>query len=203
MRSEVNRKWWGFTKTTDKNKNIQEELHRWFYRTMIGAARHSVSCQQMITCQTAFSKGWRKWVPGGLWMVWSRVYIVSRWGYVWVLHPQWPPDCIIGPFDISDSILLFIVNTIPVTSMEKAIAPYSSTLAWNIPWTEEHGRLPSMGSLRVRHDWMTLLSLLTFMHWRRKWQPTPGFLPGESQGRGSLVGCRLWGCTESYTTKAT
>ena len=156
MRSEVNRKWWGFTKTTDKNKNIQEELHRWFYRTMIGAARHSVSCQQMITCQTAFSKGWRKWVPGGLWMVWSRVYIVSRWGYVWVLHPQWPPDCIIGPFDISDSILLFIVNTIPVTSMEKVIAPYSSTLAWNIPWTEEHGRLQSMGSLRVGHDWSDL-----------------------------------------------
>ena len=43
----------------------------------------------------------------------------------------------------------------------------------------------------------------TFMHWRRKWQPTPVFLPGESQGRGSLVGCRLWGCTESDTTEAT
>ena len=41
------------------------------------------------------------------------------------------------------------------------------------------------------------------MHWRRKWQPTPVFLPGESQGRGSLVGCRLWGGTESDTTEAT
>ena len=41
------------------------------------------------------------------------------------------------------------------------------------------------------------------MHWRRKWQPTPLFLPGESQGWGSLVGCRLWGCTESDTTEAT
>ena len=40
-------------------------------------------------------------------------------------------------------------------------------------------------------------------HWRRKWQPTPVFLPGESQGRGSLVGCRLWGRTESDTTEAT
>ena len=49
----------------------------------------------------------------------------------------------------------------------------------------------------------TSLSLLTFMHWRRKWQPTPVFLPGESQGRGSLVGCRLWGHTESDTTEAT
>ena len=37
--------------------------------------------------------------------------------------------------------------------------------------------------------------------WRRKWQPTPVFLPGESQGRGSLVGCRLWGCTESDMTE--
>ena len=40
------------------------------------------------------------------------------------------------------------------------------------------------------------------MHWRRKWQPTPVFLPGESQGWGSLVGCRLWGRTESDTTEA-
>ena len=43
----------------------------------------------------------------------------------------------------------------------------------------------------------------TFMHWRRKWQPTPVFLPGESQGQGSLVGCRLWGLTESDTTEVT
>ena len=41
------------------------------------------------------------------------------------------------------------------------------------------------------------------MHWRRKWQPTPVFVPGESQRRGSLVGCRLWGHTESDTTEAT
>ena len=60
-----------------------------------------------------------------------------------------------------------------------------------------------MGSLRVRHDRATSLTLFTFMHWRRKWQPTPVFLPGESQGRGILVGCRLWGRTESDTTKVT
>ena len=76
------------------------------------------------------------------------------------------------------------------------MAPNSSTLAWKIPWTEEPGRLQSMGSLRVGHDWATSLSLFTFMHWRRKWQPTPVFLPGESQGWGSLVGCRLWGRTD-------
>ena len=39
--------------------------------------------------------------------------------------------------------------------------------------------------------------------WRRKWQPTPVFLPGESPGRGSLVGCCLWGSTELDTTEAT
>ena len=49
-------------------------------------------------------------------------------------------------------------------------APHSSTLAWKISWTEESGRLQSMGSIRVRHDWATSLSLFTFMHWRRKWQ---------------------------------
>ena len=87
--------------------------------------------------------------------------------------------------------------------LEKAMAPHSSTLAWKIPWTEETGRLQSMGSRRVRHDWATSLSLFTFMHWRRKCQPTPVFLPRESQGRGSLIGCCLWGCTESDMTEAT
>ena len=82
-------------------------------------------------------------------------------------------------------------------------APHSSTLAWKIPWTEEPGRLQSIGSLRVGYDWVTSLSLFSFMHWRRKWQPTPVFLPGEFQGRGSLVGCRLWGRTESDMTEAT
>ena len=83
---------------------------------------------------------------------------------------------------------------------EKAMVPHSSTLAWKIPWTEEPGRLQSMGSQRVRHDWETSLSLFTFMHWRKQWQSTPVFLPGESQGRGSLVGCCLWGRTESDMT---
>ena len=87
--------------------------------------------------------------------------------------------------------------------LEKAMTPHSSTLAWKIPWTREPGRLQSMGSLGVGHDWVTSLSLFTFMHWRRKWQPTPVFLPGESQGWGSLVSCWLWGCTELDTTEAT
>ena len=80
------------------------------------------------------------------------------------------------------------------------MATHSSTRAWKIAWMEELGRLQSMGLLRVGHDWVTSLSLFTFTNWRRKWQPTPVFLPGESQGQQGLVGCRLWGCTESDTT---
>ena len=80
--------------------------------------------------------------------------------------------------------------------LEEEMATHSSILAWRIPWTEEPGGLQSMELLRIGHNWATLLSLFTFMHWRRTWQPTPVFLPGESQGRGSLVGCRLRGRTE-------
>ena len=87
--------------------------------------------------------------------------------------------------------------------VEKARAPHSSTLAWKIPWKEQPGRLQAVGLLRVGHDWATSLSLFTFMCWRRKWQPTPVFLPGESQGWRRLVGCRLWGRTESDMTEAT
>ena len=83
------------------------------------------------------------------------------------------------------------------------MAPHSSTLAWKIPWTEEPGGLQSMGSLRVGHDCANSPSFFTFMHWRRKWQPTTMFLPGQSQGQGSLVGCHQWGHTESDTTEAT
>ena len=64
--------------------------------------------------------------------------------------------------------------------------------AW---WAAVHGVAKS----RTRLSYFPF----TFMHWRKKWQPTPVFLPGESQGRGSLVGCHLWGRTESDTTKAT
>ena len=83
------------------------------------------------------------------------------------------------------------------------MAPHSSTVTWKIPWMEGPGGLQSIGSLGVGHDRATSLYFFTFKHWRRKWQPTPVFLPGESQGRGSLVGCRLWGRTESDTTEAT
>ena len=106
-------------------------------------------------------------------------------------------DCLVGFLDIIG------FGSSCWTGPEKAMAPHSSTLAWKIPWMEEPGGLQFMRSLRVGHDWATSLSLFTLMHWRRKWQPTPVFLPWESQGRGSLVGCHLWGHTESDTTEVT
>ena len=97
----------------------------------------------------------------------------------------------------------FIYQRTLAYKAEKAMAPHSSTLAWKIPWTEEPGRLQSMRSRKVGHDWATSLSLFTFLHWRRKWQATPVFLPEEFQGWGILMGCRLGGRTESDTTEAT
>ena len=74
------------------------------------------------------------------------------------------------------------------------MAPHSSTLAWKIPWTEEPVGYSPWGRTESDTTERFQLSLFTFMHWRRKWQPTPVFLPGESQG---------WGCTESDTTEVT
>ena len=102
-----------------------------------------------------------------------------------------------------DKVMYLLFNMLSRLIMEKAMATYSSTLAWKIQWTDEPCRLQSMGSRRVRHDWTTSLSFFTFMHWRRKWQPTPVFLPGESQGWWSLVGCHLWGHTEPDPNEAT
>ena len=97
------------------------------------------------------------------------------------------------------SLNIHLINIYGVPNM---MAPHSSTLAWKIPWMKEPGRLQIMGLLRVGHDWATSLSLFIFMRWRRKWQPTPVFLPGESQGQRSLVGCHLWNCTESDMSEA-
>ena len=103
------------------------------------------------------------------------------------------------------AVLGCVINVIRVVVLNRLrlllMAPHSSTIAWKIPWMEEPGGLQSMGSLGVGHDWATSLSLFIFMHRRRQWQPTPVFLPGESQGWGSLVGCRLWGGTESDMTE--
>ena len=125
-----------------------------------------------------------------------------QWRGLWVAWHHSPSNL---QGDIGEGLPDFEHDKYMVSRLlsEKAMATHPSTLAWKIPWTKEPGGLQSMGSLGVRHDWATSLSLFTFLHWRRKWQPTPVFLPGESQGRRSLVGCRLWGRTESDTTEAT
>ena len=135
------------------------------------------------------------------------------------------PSC---PFSLSLSLLIFSL-------LEKAMASHSSTLTWKIPWTEEPGRLQSMGLLRVGHNWATSLHYKSYLGrfcvhihvhtqsslrgtvlfggnsgkepicqcrshkrhefsswvgkilWRRKWKPTPVFLPGKSYGQKSLV----------------
>ena len=81
---------------------------------------------------------------------------------------------------------------------EKAMAPHSSVLAWKIPWMEEPGRLQSMGSLRVGHDWATSLSLFTFMHWRRKWQPTQCSCL-ENPRDGGAWWAAVYGVAQSWT----
>ena len=80
------------------------------------------------------------------------------------------------------------------------MAPHSSTLAWKIPWMEEPGRLQSTGSLRRLSDF-----IFTFhFHALEKEMAThSSVLAWRSQGWRSLVGCCLWGRTESDMTEAT
>ena len=78
------------------------------------------------------------------------------------------------------------------------MAPHSNTLAWKIPWTKEPGSLQSMGLLGVGHDCETLLSRFTFMHWRRKWQPTPVFCL-ENPRDGGAWWAAVYGVAQSRT----
>ena len=101
-------------------------------------------------------------------------------------------------------LIIDICNRLP-SWWEQAMAPDSSTLAWKTPWMEEPGRLQSMGSLRVGHDWATSLSYFTF-HFHalgKEMAAHSSVLAWRTQGRGNLVGCCLWGHTESDTTEAT
>ena len=87
-------------------------------------------------------------------------------------------------------------------ALEKEMATHFSVLAWRIQGTEE---LWWAAVYEITQSWTRLkrLSSISSSSRRRKWQPTPVFFPAESQGRQSLVGCHLWGCTESDTTEAT
>ena len=98
-------------------------------------------------------------------------------------------------------VLNQISSSLPLLP-EKAMAPHSSTTAWKIPWTEEPGRLQSMGSLES--DTTERLHFHFSLSCIGEGNGNPlVFLPGESQGWRSLVDFRLWGCTESDTTEAT
>ena len=78
--------------------------------------------------------------------------------------------------------------------LKEEMATHSRILAWRIPWTEEPGGLQSMGSQRVQHNLADSTHTLVCSSWPSlcgssffslgEWQPTPVFLPGESQGRG-------------------
>ena len=139
---------------------------------------------------------------------WLHIHLHRAWGsrcYLLWQERDLALTCLPPPHPVQISFL--VINTSNGGHIGRGggttMAPHSSALAWKIPWTEEPGGLQSMGSLGDRHDWATSLSLFSFMRWRRKWQPTPVFLPGESQGWGSLVGCHLWGRTELDMTEVT
>ena len=102
----------------------------------------------------------------------------------------------------SDNTLELSFDSSDSSNIVKAMAPHSSTLAWKIPWMEEPGGLQSMGSLSG-----TQLSDFTFtFHFHaleKEMAATPVLLPAVSQGRRTLVGCCLWGRTESDMTEVT
>ena len=109
---------------------------------------------------------------------WSLLKLIS-------IHSVMPSNHLI----LCHSLLLLpsIFHSIRVFSNESVLH-----IRWPIYWSFSFSISPS-----------NEYSGVTVIDWRRKWQPTPVFLPGESLGWGSLVGCRLWGCTESDTTEVT
>ena len=143
-------------------------------------------------------RGWEGWMASP-----------TRWTWIWANSRRWwrtwKPH-------VLQSLGLQRVGHDLMTEQQQIVTNYASIIRegngtpfqYSCLETPMDGgawwELQSMGSLRVGHDWATSFSLFTFMHWRRKWQRTPGFLPGESQGRGSLVGCSPWGCKEWDTT---
>ena len=82
------------------------------------------------------------------------------------------------------------------------MAPHSSTLAWKIPWMEEPGGLQFMGSLRVGHDF-TFTFTFHFYAVEKEMATHSSVLAWRIPGMGNLMGCHLWGLTESDTTEVT
>ena len=127
-------------------------------------------CWQGMGAGEGDDRGWDGWMASP-----------TRWTWVWVNSRSWW-------WTGRPGVLRFMGS-------QRVGHDWVTELNWGNNCGEGKGNTlqPSMGSLRARHDWVTSLSLFTFMHWRRKCQPTPVFLPGGSQGQGSLVGCHLLG----------
>ena len=132
-----------------------------------------------------------------LWLMvvwWGPITKRRSFATPWTAARQAPLSLIIPEFaqfiyPAVASLVAQLVKNLPECRREKAMAPYSSTLAWKIPWTEETRRLQSVGSLRVGHDWATSVSLFTFMHWRRKKMTThSSVLAWRIQGMGEPGG---------------
>ena len=87
--------------------------------------------------------------------------------------------------------------------LSNCLALHSSTLAWKIPWTEEPGRLQSMGWAKSLTQLRDFTFTFHFHVLETEMATHSSFLLGESQGQRSLVGCRLWGRTESDMTEVT
>ena len=92
---------------------------------------------------------------------------VSKIACIW--FSLWSYDSYLKYSEGDQNVPLWHVDFFDLRLLKQWMAPHSSTLAWKIPWTEEPGGLQSMGLPRVGRDWVTSLSLFTFMHWRRKW----------------------------------
>ena len=91
-------------------------------------------------------------------------------------------------------------------SFSFSISPSSEhpgLISFSMDWLDLLSVQGTLKSLLQHHSSKASILLCSGFFWRRKWQPTPVFLPGESQGWGNLVGCHLWGCTQSDTTEAT
>ena len=97
-----------------------------------------------------------------------------------------------------NTLVWFLTFWTKLSISEKTMATHSSTLAWKIPWTNEPGRLQSVGSLRVRHDWATSLSLFTSMHWEGNGNPLQCSCLGNSRDRGAWWAA-VYGVAQSRT----